>query len=295
VSPDGRHVLSGSQDRSLRLWDIETGVEVRRWGGGEYGVRAVAFAPDGRHAISAGSATPPRLWDTATGTEVRRFETKSNSEALTVAFAPDGRLVLTADRDHLVRCWDAQTGQELRRFVGHEAEVVSVAFSPDRVYALSGEADIDRDGVVRLWELQSGREFRRLGEMLCFVNAVTFSADGSLVFATTMDARLYGWDVASGRDAFAVDVGVGNLLCVAASRCGRWLLTGSGTDFHTADTVASLGTDNTVRLLDAANGRELRRFDGHTGNVNAVAFTPRSDYAVSASSDRSVRVWSLPH
>jgi WD40 repeat protein len=294
VSSDGRRILSGSEDRSLRLWDIASGTEIRRWGAAELGVKSVAWAPNGPYAVSGGGwGSPARLWDTATGTEIRRFQSGQASDVLAVAFSPEGRLIATGGADHTVRCWDTATGQELRRLEGHAADVVSVGFSPDRKLVVSGEADLDRDGTVRLWDLQSGREFRRFGEKLCFVNAVAFSAAGDLVLATTMDAKLYAWEASTGRDAYSVDVGKGNLLCLAVSARGRWLLTGSGTDYHPPESIAESGADNTVRLLDAADGRELRRFDGHTGNVNAVAFTPAGDQAVSASADHTVMVWPL--
>ncbi|RKT08961.1 WD domain G-beta repeat uncharacterized protein [Streptomyces sp. 1114.5] len=293
VSADGRRILSGSADRTLRLWDLATGAELRRWVAHDDGVQCAALSPDGRSAVSGGVWGAARLWDTATGTELRRFPGQEQG-CLSAVFSPEGRLVATGCGDHTVRCWDPATGQELRRFPGHTADVAAVAFSPDRRLLLSGAAQTEFGAdQVRLWELESGKELRRFGEGLFVVTAVGFAARGALAVATTMDNRLHVWDVATGAETGRFEVGSGNLLCLAVAPDGRWLLIGSGTDYYDAELLADLGIDNRARLVDPADGREAARFEGHTGNVNAVAFTPDGRRAVSASADGTIRLWDL--
>jgi WD40 repeat protein len=170
-SPDGKYVLTGSWDQTARLWQTETGSEVRlfEW---NYGiVSAVAFSPDGRHVLTAcgelimiapagpGDKTA-RLWEAETGRQVRSF--KGHTDSLTsVAFSTDGRDVLTGGGDRTARVWAARTGREVRRFKGHIGWVMSVAFSPDRRYVLTGSLDV----TARLWEAATGREVRRFRAM----------------------------------------------------------------------------------------------------------------------------------
>ena len=156
-SPNGTYGLSGSADRTIRLWDIATGQEIRRFEGHTHGVTSVSFSPDGRYALSGG-VTTLRLWDIETGQEIRRFE--GQWSAADVSFSPDGRYALSGSEDRTIRLWKIETGKEIRRLEVQGDSVHSVSFSPDGRYALSGGAD----HILRLWEFDWEWEFSEEGD-----------------------------------------------------------------------------------------------------------------------------------
>src|SRR5207247_1162739 len=191
LSPDGRSVLTGSDDDTARLWDMATGREIRRFEGHSGLVYSVAFSPDGRSVLTGSEDKTARLWDVpaesiwhssaaqlhvATGREIRRFEGHSE-QVRSVAFSPDGRAVLTGSRDQTARISEVTTGGGIGRFEGHSGHVSSVAFSPGGRSVLTGS----RDGKARLWDMATGRQIRLFEGHTAWVSSVAFSPDGRAV------------------------------------------------------------------------------------------------------------------
>ncbi|MGB1285858.1 MAG: NB-ARC domain-containing protein [Aggregatilineales bacterium] len=281
-SPDGQTALSGSDDKTLRLWEVGAGSELRRFEGHTDQVTAVAFSPDGQTILSGSSDKTLRLWDVGSGTELRRFE---GHGVTAVAFSPDGQTVLSGFYDETLRLWDVEMGSELRRFEGHTDPVTTVAFSPDGQTALSGsESLFSSDNTVRLWDVETGAELRRFEGHTSDVNAVAFSPDGQTVLSGSSDKTLRLWDVQTGAELRRFEGHTSFVTAVAFSPNGQIVLSGSN----------SFGSsDNTVRLWDVHTGAELRRFEGHTSSVTAVAFSPNGQTILSGSADKTLRLWDV--
>jgi hypothetical protein len=116
LSPDGRFVLTGSDDHTARLWDAATGQELRKFEGRSSPVNSVALSADGRFVLTGSGDGTARLWDAATGQQLRTFEGHS-TEVDSVAFSPEGRYVLTGGEDGTARLWDAASGKWLASLV----------------------------------------------------------------------------------------------------------------------------------------------------------------------------------
>jgi WD40 repeat protein len=152
--PDGKRVLSCSNDKTIRLWDIASGQELRKFTGHTGLVSRIALSPDGKQVVSASTSDGLRIWEVETGREVRRLDAGS---VLGVAWSPRGARILSGGSDaakvpagdHSIRLWDTDSGKELHRFQGHAKGVWAIEFLPDGRHAVSGGAD----GSVRLWAL----------------------------------------------------------------------------------------------------------------------------------------------
>ena len=266
-SPDGTTIASGSEDKSVRIWDAATGRQLRKLDGHGARVWSVAFSPDGT-TIASGADMSVRIWDAATGRQLRKLD-GHGGPVWSVAFSPDGTTIASGSEDKSVRIWDAATGRQLRKLDGHGGQVRSVAFSPDGTTIASGSEDKS----VRIWDATTGRQLRKLDGHGGPVRSVAFSPDGTTIASGSYDMSVRIWDAATGRQLRKLD---GQVWSVAFSPDGT--------------TIASGSDDKSVRIWDAATGRQLRKLDGHGGPVWSVAFSPDGT-TIASGSDKSVRIW----
>jgi WD40 repeat protein len=285
LAPDGRRALSGSLDKTVRLWDVQTGQELLRLDTFRSGVAGVAFAPDGkRFAVACGFARvshiamrepfpggimqwrrpqPPdrsvTVWDTDTGRLVLTLRGHED-EVTSVAFTPDGKRLVSGGFDRTAILWDLETSQPVRRFRGHTGEVLGVAVSADgrRLFTCGGTLSPAGDDGVNT----------KKGE----------GQEPDAPRAPDTQPRL--WDLETGEELRAFHGHGHTVLGVAFSPNGRRALSG--------------GMDRSVRLWDVETGEEIHRFDGHNAVVRAVAFTPDGRRALSGGWDGNLRLWRLP-
>jgi serine/threonine protein kinase len=287
-SPDGRRALSGSADRTMRLWNVENGQELRCFTGHRDFVLTVAFSPDGKRAVSAGCDRTVRLWDVQNGQELRCLSGHTDL-IWSVAFSPDGRRVLSgsggilgpdgtvsAGTEHAARLWDADTGAELHRFEGHTNHITSVRFSQNGRRALSASAD----GTVRLWNVHSGRELNRFKGHTDLIWSAAFSPEGRHILSVSQDGTLRWWDIATAREVRCCRIHSESVESMAVSADGRRALCGAA--------------DGSVWLWDVPSGKKHRSFDNHKGPVLCVAFSPDEQFALSGSADKTLRLCPLP-
>lgn len=272
-SPDGKFVLSGGLDNTLRLWDLKSEREIRRFNGHTDGVRTAVFSPDGRLALSGGRDKTLRLWDVNTGKEVRRFTGHSDA-VLCAAFSPDGKLALSSSADKALRLWNINTGRTIRTFVGHADEIYSTVFSPDGKFVLSGSTD----KTVRLWNVKTGKETRKFSGHENGVYSVAFSPDGRLALSGSEDKTVRLWDVASGKELRKFEHEEA-IFTVSFSPNGKF--------------VISAGMKGDVTLWELNSGGKAMLFAGNKWPVYSAAFSPDGRLVVSGGFEKNVRIWDV--
>ncbi len=270
-SPDGTKVLTGSRDKTAKLWDAGTGEPIRTFSGHTDYVESVAFSPDGTKVLTGSGDKTAKLWDAGTGLVIRTFSGHTSS-VTSVAFSPDGTKVLTKSYPD-AKLWDAGTGQEIRTFSGHTYVVRSVAFSPDGTKVLTGSY-----AYAKLWDAGTGQEIRTFSGHTDWVRSVAFSPDGTKVLTGSDDKTAKLWDAGTGEVIRTFSGHTGSVGSVAFSPDGTKVLTG--------------GSYDTARLWDAGTGGVIRTFSGDTSEVYSVAFSPDGTKVLTGGSyDKTAKLW----
>ena len=259
-SPNRRQLASGSDDNSVRVWDLSSGREVKKLEGHASWVTSVCFSPDGSQLASGSLDRRVRVWDLSSGREVKKLEGHTAS-VRSVCFGPDGRQLASGSDDESVRVWDLSSGREVKKLEGHTDCVTSVCFSPDGSQLASGSWDKS----VRVWDLSSGREVKKLEGHASWVTSVCFSPDGSQLASGSKDKNARVWDLCSVRDVKKLEGHTAWVTSVCFSPDGRQLASGS--------------LDRSVRVWDLSSGREVKKLEGHTDSVSSVCFKPRWESA----------------
>ena len=240
-SPDGQVIASGSQDLTIRLWDLsnmtweDSDVPFQTLLGHTDEVRSVAFSPDGQFLVSSGEDHTVRLWDVRSNLCLNTLA-EHTEWIMTATFSPDGQLVASGSHDFTARLWDAHTGKCLRTLSGHTMVITQVAFSPDSKILASGSLD----HTVRLWDVQTGQQLNVLSGHTDWIYSVAFSPNGRILASAGTDRTVQLWDISSGQN-FKILSGHSNVIrFIAFSPDGRLL--------------ASCGIDGTVKLWDVQSG-----------------------------------------
>jgi WD40 repeat protein len=264
VSPDGKTVAAGLSDNSIKLLEPLKGKELKALTGHKGAVTALAYSPKSDLLFSASADKTVQAWAVPDGAPKTKFEHTGPVTAL--ALSRDGtRLAATADKT--AKIWTVADGKEIGT-VAAPAEIKSVGFSPDGARLVIGSAD----KLARVVELN--------GTLV-----ESFAHDGAVNAAAFVDAKR----VATGSaDKFA-RVFTSALLWQQAhgGPVRRGLFTPKGDQIFTA------GDDKTVKLWNAADGKNLKTITAHEGAVSGLALSTDGTRLITAGADKSVRVWNL--
>jgi WD40 repeat protein len=207
-SPDGTRIVSGSGDKTLKIWDAGTGAELVTLTGHTAPVYAVAYSWDGTRIVSGSWDETLRIWDAASGKRLATLKGHKNG-VNAVAYSPDGTRIVSGSWDKTLRIWDAASGKRLATLKGHKDGVNAVACSPDGTRIVSGSGTHwehqfhPEDEALWVWEASSVTHVASLTGHRNVVRAVTYSPDGSRIASGSDDWTVRVWDAASGAELAA--------------------------------------------------------------------------------------------
>ncbi|PPQ99530.1 hypothetical protein CVT24_005320 [Panaeolus cyanescens] len=278
-SRDGKFVASGSGDRTVCVWDAETGDLISTpLEGHTSSVNSVAFSGDGRKVASGSDDWSVGVWDAESGEIIVGPLLGHSNVVSSVAFSQCSNFIISGSHDNTIRLWDISDPDNVscQIFSGHTGGVTAVAFSVDDLFIASGSFD----RTVRIWDRNSGDcIYGPFEGHSSWINCVAFSPDGGRVASASEDETIQLWDIMQGDVASAPWEGhTDSVTSIAFSSDGKRVVSGS----H----------DETLRIWDVDSGELVGgAFTGHTNGVMSVAFSSDGRRLVSGSRDETIRIW----
>ncbi len=315
ISPDSHTLASASDDKNIKLWDLNTKKVLASLSGHSQAVKSVAFSPDGQILATASDDKTIKLWQVERLTEICTLLGHSHA-VKSVAFSPDGQILASGSWDKTVKLWDINTGKEICTITGHQLQVNSVAFSPQG--QLLASASYDR--TIRLWQIPTrgrGAGSRGQGDMNsaelknypqgaedispfplppvenrpCYsllstlsghawaVLTVAFSPDGKILATGSDDNTIKLWEVNTGQ-----------LICTLVGHSWSVVAVAFTAD---GETLLSASCDKTVKLWRVSTAEEIVTLSGHIDSVSAVAVSKVTQLIASGSRDKTIKLWQL--
>lgn len=290
-SPDGKSLLSaGYYDYRIRHWDLTTGLQLNSFynyrgdtSSGSYAVFAVAFSPDGKTFATGSNDNFVKIWSFGTG-KVEHAMSGHSSHIWSVAYSPDGKLLVSAGNDRVARVWDTATGTLITTLnnpmTTSDGYVYSAAFSKDgKQIILSGGSDQR----IYFWDVEKKDYVYKSTALLhsSSVYTVRFHPSGTMALSVGFDQYLRVWNLGTTPALrSAHDIGADPLY--------RWIQHPNGKQVWVCS-----ANEPDIGLWDLSQNKQIQRWTGHTQGVRALALSPDKQWLVSASSDRSLRIWNV--
>ncbi len=277
---DGSLLASASNDKTIKVWRVSTGISWHTFIGHDRAVKSVSFSPDGNLLASGSQDKTIKLWEMNTGF--------STSEALStleghdksvnlVRFSPDSQIVASASRDDTIKLWKVSTGKLLHTLKGHEAMVTSVSFNPDGSLLASVS---NKGNMIKLWEVSTGKELDGFIGHGKPVTALSFTPDGSKLISASWDGTMRQWKVLALRELHSQPIGYFNTPLSFSP------------DAKMLATIRSGNYDTVIILWEVGTKQPIQRIQSYDlGRVSSVSFNfDNSMFAIAAG--KLIQLWS---
>lgn len=279
LTPDGHYAVSGADDFTVRVWDLERGAQVHCFQGHNDWIRAVAVSSDNRWAVSASDDQTIRLWDLESSTAATVISALGDWPRA-LAITPDGKRILVAGDGYNIQLRTIGKAGAFNLLKGHRGAVNAIVVTPGGRHAISG-AD---DRTIRVWELERAVEVCTLRGHTARIVALAITADGRSLVSGSRDDTLRLWSrdeehEFGARPDIIITSEAYSLRAIALTPDGKHVVGGAD--------------DGSIKVWEIGVGAQARVFEGHTDWINGLSITTDGRRVVSASDDHTLKIWDL--
>jgi len=250
--------------------------------GHKNGKMPVCYSPDGKMVATGGWDSTIEVHEVSTGKCINTYDIYFGY-VTSICFSPDGKLLCAGNGEHTsdykaiyisIYIWDVSSGDRIQILKGHSKNIISLSFTPDGRYIISGS----QDKSVKIWDYVTGIcRFNYEGFASNFCNVIC-NSNGKMVLSGFSDNIIKLWEISTGNILRSFQGHTERIESIDISSDGRYLVSGSW---------------ETVKLWDVSSGKCIRNFYGHKRIINSVCFSPLGELVLSGSDDQTMKLWEL--
>jgi WD40 repeat protein len=295
ISSDGQFLVSGSYDKKIKIWLLETGQEVRVLEGHTQTVRAIFISYDGKYIFSGSDDKSIRIWDLKTGKTVSILKAHSDSVS-SIAATANGRKLVSASNDGILKIWDLNTYNSICTFNTGDGErisklsiksdgmIVAVIRDDGQIQTLSSSTckilnSIQNEDANPLNSANPSNLRELLNNFPDFQLDIAFSPAEDIIATSSAQNSIGIWNPKSGSKNRSLLGHTKPVNAIAFTHDGRFLVSGS--------------SDKTIKLWDLRSGDVLKTLRGSYGVIDTIAISPNDKIIASGGSDRIIRIWKV--
>lgn len=267
-SHDGKKLVSGSDDCTVRIWDLPIDNSENKLKVPE-GIQDAYFSHDGQKLLIPQQDSSICVYNISTKSLM--YKLKDTTWVVNASFSPDDKLIASATLDKSVRIWSIKSQKCIRKLNGHTQSVFNVTFSPDGSQIASSSAD----STIRIWNSKTGKLIKILKGINRKVYGAFYSPDGKHLYSMARDSLIKIWDVSDGKCIKTINLGY-HYNQAKLSKDGKYLI---------------ITCKDHIALWDIKNEKNRLTYKAHTGEVNDFTYYPNSNNIISVSSDGMVKTW----
>ncbi|MBW4562938.1 MAG: WD40 repeat domain-containing protein [Mojavia pulchra JT2-VF2] len=274
ISPDGDILVSGCADKTIKVWNLNTGKLIRTLTENLGEISSIAVSPDGNY-LAVGSCEHPKsnikVWHLKTGKLLHTLLGHQKPVNI-VVISPDGQIL--ASGSNKIKIWNLHKGDRICT-LWHASAVHAAAISPDGTILASGSSDTK----IRLWNPRTGDPLRTLTGHTGEIKSIAISPDGEILFSGSADTTIKIWHLATGKLLHTLTGHSDEVKSLVVSPDGEIIWSGSA--------------DKTIKMWRLSTGELLHTLTGHSGTVNSVALSADGKFLASGSSDQTIKMWQI--